>query len=206
MIVKLCEYGPRSDFIIRVISDLIKEHPTNQIMILAHNRSLLTYLHNSIEHKKIATSGYYLGGMKQQQLQETETKQIVIATYSMAAEALDIKTLSTLLMVTPKTDVVQSVGRILRTKHEHPIIVDFIDTHDIFQNQWKQRLKYYKKCNYEIKQITSIKYNGMCLNWKNETDWKKIYIPKTEKIINEEEERDEIKQGKCLISLTNSDL
>jgi superfamily II DNA or RNA helicase len=179
---------------------------------LAHNRNLLTYLHNSIQYKKIATSGFYLGGMKQSQLQETETKQIVIATYSMAAEALDIKTLSTLLMVTPKTDVIQSVGRILRTKHEHPIIVDFIDTHTIFQNQWKQRFKYYKKCNYEVKRISNIQYNGMSLNWNNETFWKKLYIPKkgNEKGKgkgkgNEEENEDEddsnveIKKHKCLI-------
>ena len=53
--------------------------------------------------------------MKQKDLQETETKQIVIATYAMA-EALDIKTLSRLVMATPKTDITQSVGRILRMK------------------------------------------------------------------------------------------
>jgi predicted helicase len=53
----------------------------------------------------------YYGGMKQECLKETETKQIVLATFSMAAEALDIKTLSTLFMVTPKTDIVQAVGR-----------------------------------------------------------------------------------------------
>ena len=39
---------------------------------------------------------------------ETESKKVVIATYAMAAEALDIKTLSTLVMATPKTDIIQS--------------------------------------------------------------------------------------------------
>ena len=68
----------------------------------------------------------------------------------MAAEALDIKTLSTLVMVTPKTDITQSVGRILRVKHDKPIIVDLIDQHDPFQKQWIQRRRYYKKCNYKI--------------------------------------------------------
>jgi hypothetical protein len=46
--------------------------------------------------------------MKQECLKETETNKL--ATFSMAAEALDIKTLSTLFMVTPKTDIVQAVG------------------------------------------------------------------------------------------------
>jgi superfamily II DNA or RNA helicase len=78
----------------------------------------------------------------------------------MAAEALDIKSLSTLVMVTPKTDIIQSVGRILRVKHENPIVVDIVDKHDIFQNQWKQRLRFYKQCNYRIRYVNSNKYTN----------------------------------------------
>ena len=88
MISRLCDYGPRSDFIVKIVADLLEEQPNGQIMILAHNRSLLTYLHDSIMNKQIGTAGYYVGGMKQKDLQETETKQIVIATYAMAAESL----------------------------------------------------------------------------------------------------------------------
>jgi hypothetical protein len=43
------------------------------------------------------------------------------------------QTLSTLFMVTPKTDIVQAVGRILRAKHDAPIIVDLVDKHDVFK-------------------------------------------------------------------------
>ena len=175
MIVKLCEYGPRSDFIVRIIGDLLAEHPHNQIMILGHNRSLLTYLHSAIQHRKVATVGYYLGGMKQSDLQISEKQQIVIATYAMAAEALDIKTLSTLVMVTPKTDIVQSVGRILRTKHDNPIIVDIIDTHDLFQNQWRQRLRFYKKCNYRVRRIKSTQYQGMFVDWETDRVWTRVH-------------------------------
>jgi len=213
MIVKLCEFGPRSDFIVRVIGDLIKEHPDNQIMILGHNRSLLTYLHDAIVYKNIGSVGYYVGGMKQSALQETEKKQIVVATYSMAAEALDIKTLSTLVMVTPKTDIVQSVGRILRVKHDNPIIVDIIDSHELFQNQWKQRQRFYKKCNYRIRRIESSKYQTMSIDWNTDQTWKKVFEPKEIKRIestsndNDSEGEDNIKMkhgngiGKCLISL-----
>jgi superfamily II DNA or RNA helicase len=177
MITKLCEYGPRSDFIIKIIGDLLKESE-NQIMVLCHNRSLLTYLYESINHKQLATVGYYVGGMKQANLQATEEKQIVLATYAMAAEALDIKTLATLVMVTPKTDITQSVGRILRVKHENPIIVDIIDGHDLFQNQWTQRKRFYKKCNYRIRQIDSQKYEGMEIDWATDQTWKRVFEPK----------------------------
>ena len=206
MISKLCEFGPRSDFIVKVVGDLIRENPENQIMILCHNRSLLTYLHDAIEYRKIASTGYYVGGMKQADLNETEKKAIVLATYAMAAEALDIKSLSTLVMVTPKTDITQSVGRILRVKHENPIIVDIVDSHDLFQNQWKQRRQFYKKCNYRIKQIDSRKYSDMT----NDKDWATVFEPKKQKA-SEETPKDSgrtgtIFEGKCLIQLDNIDL
>jgi superfamily II DNA or RNA helicase len=204
MISKLCEFGPRSDFVVRVIGDLIQENPDNQIMILCHNRSLLTYLRDAIEHKKIASVGYYLGGMKQHDLKETEGKQIVLATYAMAAEALDIKTLSTLVMITPKTDITQSVGRILRVKHENPIIVDIVDSHDLFQNQWKQRRVFYKKANYRIRQIDSRKYTNMCLDWDNDKTWTHVFEPKK---MNEEMPKslndEDAPIRKCLIQLDN---
>jgi len=177
MIVKLCDFGPRSDFIVRVIADLIAENPDNQIMVLGHNRSLLTYLYEAIVHRQIAPVGYYVGGMKQEALQLTETKQVVLATYAMAAEALDIKTLSTLVMITPKTDIIQSVGRILRVKHENPIVVDIVDSHDLFQKQWAQRRRFYKKCNYRIRQIGSRDYKGMSIDWDQDKTWKRVFEP-----------------------------
>ena len=214
MIVKLCSYGPRSDFIIKVVGDLLNEDCDKQIMILCHNRSLLTYLFEGISHRGLASVGYYVGGMKQLKLQETEQKQIVLATYAMAAEALDIKTLSTLIMVTPKTDITQSIGRILRVKHANPIVVDIVDKHDIFQNQWAQRKRFYKKCNYRIRQIDSLNYKGMSLDWTTDQTWKRVYEPKnSEAEAVEECSEDEtgktpdqapIKgtdKGKCLIDI-----
>ena len=210
MITKLCKYGPRSDFIIRVVKDLLEEDNEKQIMILCHNRSLLTYLYEGISHRELATIGYYVGGMKQNALQETEQKQIVLATYAMAAEALDIKTLSTLIMVTPKTDITQSVGRILRVKHENPIVVDIVDKHDIFQNQWAQRRRFYKKCNYRIRQIGSQEYSGMSLDWSTDNTWKKVYDPKTKTTDTSFDEEDKssyvppikgVDKGNCLINV-----
>ena len=177
MITKLCAFGPRSDFVVRILGDLIAENKEAQIMVLCHNKSLLKYLFEAINHRAFATTGYYIGGMKQTALQETEEKQIVLATYAMAAEALDIKTLSTLMMVTPKTDIIQSVGRILRVKHESPIVVDIVDKHESFQNQWRQRRAFYKKCNYRIVSTDSVRYQGMT----GITDgklWTKVFEPK----------------------------
>jgi len=153
MISKLCTYNRRSDFIIRIVESELKERPQQQIMILAHNRNLITYLHDAIQHRGIATVGLYVGGMKESALKETETKTIVIGTYAMASEGLDIKTLTTLLFASPKTDIVQAVGRILRVKHDRPLVIDVVDTHDCFKRQWAKRRAFYKKEKYRIVQF-----------------------------------------------------
>lgn len=165
MISKLCEYNRRSEFILKILSDMLKENPNQQVMILAHNKNLLKYLHDAVAHRNIATVGYYVGGMKESALKETETKKIVIATYAMASEALDIKTLTTLIMATPKTDIEQSVGRILREKHSSPIVVDIVDSHDLFKNQWRKRKTFYKKENYKIIYTISTNYSTDYSKW-----------------------------------------
>jgi len=183
MISKLCEYNRRSEFILKVLSDMFKTNPNQQIMILAHNKNLLKYLHDAIEHRNIASVGYYVGGMKESALKETESKKVVIATYAMAAEALDIKTLTTLIMATPKTDIEQSVGRILREKHSSPIVVDIVDSHDLFQNQWRKRKTFYKKENYKIIYVNSNNYTT------NTDAWQVVFSPKGAKTCKPEKEK-----------------
>jgi len=160
MISKLCAFNGRSEFILQVIEKELKIAPEQQVMILAHNKNLLTYLHDAIAHRKIAEGsvGYYVGGMKEADLKKSETCKIIVATYAMAAEALDIKTLTTLVLATPKTDIVQAVGRILRVKHERPMVVDIIDSHEVFLSQWQKRRKYYNENNYQIMHTKSPSY------------------------------------------------
>jgi len=184
MISKLCAYSPRSEFILQVLQKEMLERKGQQIMILAHNRNLLTYLHDAIEHRQIATVGYYVGGMKEEALKKSETCEVIIATYAMAAEALDIKTLTTLILATPKTDVIQAVGRILRVKHERPLVVDIIDSHDVFLSQWQKRRKYYASNTYKIMHTNSSLYASG--KWTELSDGK-IKKEKLKKTINEVE-------------------
>ena len=150
MISKVCNYNRRSEFILDVVKNELTSNPDQQIMILAHNRSLLDYFHDAIEHRQIATVGFYVGGMKEAALKASESKKVIVATYAMASEGLDIKTLTTLIMASPKTDVCQSVGRILRVKHASPLVIDIIDPQDVFRAQWLKRQTYYIKQKYKI--------------------------------------------------------
>jgi hypothetical protein len=205
MISKLSNFGPRSDLVVRVVHDLLIENPKGQVMVLCHNRCLLTYLYESITDKGICTVGYYVGGMKQTALEETETKQIVLATYAMAAEALDIKTLSMLVMASPKTDITQSVGRILRVKHDNPVIVDIVDSHELFQRQWLQRKRFYKKSNYPIRYIRSSNYTGMNIDWENDASWSMLYDPNNKGKSGKIQDKQDAGFGKCMIDIGGLD-
>ena len=98
--------------------------------------------------------GFYVGGMKQKDLKESESKQLMLATYNMASEAMDVPMLNTLLMVTSKSDIEQSVGRVLRQKKEdrlvEPLIIDFVDPYSIFFRQYQKRKKFYEKNGLEF--------------------------------------------------------
>lgn len=167
MLSKICNYNRRSEFIIKVLKDMLIENPKQQIMMIASYKNILSYMFDAINHHKICTVGYYVGGMKEAALKQSESKQVVLATYSMAAEGLDIKSLTTLFMITPMTNIEQSVGRILRQKHEFaPIVVDIIDTHDNFQRQWAKRKVFFKKQNYKIIQSNSTTYDPDTSKWK----------------------------------------
>jgi len=194
MISKICSYNHRSEFIIKVLQGELNKNNDQQIMILAHNKSLITYLFKAVEHRNIATVGYYIGGMKEADLKESESKKVIIATYAMASEGLDIKTLTTLIMASPKTDVCQSVGRILRTKHMSPLVVDIIDSHDIFEKQWMKRKQYYIKQKYHI--ISSNKEDYL------KDTWETIYDPnKNDEYIKKNKKKDEPLKGVCLINI-----
>jgi superfamily II DNA or RNA helicase len=90
--------------------------------------------------------------MSEVELKQTEKKQVILASYAMASEGLDIPTLNAEFLISPKTDVVQSVGRILRAKHAttKPVIYDFIDSHQTFRRQWLKRRAFYRKQKYQI--------------------------------------------------------
>lgn len=178
----------------------VKSKETLQTIILSHNLNILEYMYKKIVCKNIASVGYYVGGMKEIDLKNTETKQIILASYAMASEGLDIPSLNAEFLITPKTDIVQTVGRILRSKHliTKPVIYDFVDNHGVFQRQWLKRKAFYKKQNYKIIKTTSVEYTSDYKKWKLETTNK--FSKKAEEEEENEEENDGLK-GACFISL-----
>ena len=62
-------------------------------------------------------------------LEKSSKCDILFASYQLVSEGTDIPTLNTLIMTTPKKQIQQVVGRILRSKTEFtPLILDIVDS------------------------------------------------------------------------------
>lgn len=77
-------------------------------------------------------------------------KHILLATYQLAKEGLDVPCLDRLLLATPVKDyaiVVQSVGRIARVCEGKgtPVVYDYVDDIGFLQGMWKKRCTHYRK-------------------------------------------------------------
>ena len=130
--------------------------PRRRILILSERIGHLNAIEELVKAADpTLTQSYYVGGMKQE-VRETgaATARIILASYAMASEAMNIKTLNTVVLASPRKAVEQSTGRILRVRPDQrevpPMIVDIIDSHQMYQSQWRKRLDYYKKCSYQV--------------------------------------------------------
>ena len=87
--------------------------------------------------------------MKEKQLVAAEDAEIIFSTYEMSSEGLDIPSLNTVIMTTPRRNVEQSTGRILRKQKGNylvqPLIIDIVDKLGPFTRQSYTRKQYYHK-------------------------------------------------------------
>lgn len=90
---------------------------------------------------------FYVGSTPTEERERASGCACILSTYSMAKEGLDIPRLDTLVMATPKGDVVQASGRIQR-KHPNkhtPLIIDIVDSFSVFEAlRWK-RWNFYRR-------------------------------------------------------------
>lgn len=154
MINNICENLNRTKVIIAWIKDLLEED--RKILVLSDRRAHLEDINKLLHKENIESVGYYVGGMKQKDLDESAKKLVILGTYAIAQEGLDIPGIDTEILSSPKSDIVQAVGRILRKKHEDKPakIIDIVDDFSIFSSQAFKRNKLYKTRKYIVDDIT----------------------------------------------------
>jgi len=147
MITELTEMRERNTMLVNLIKRIAKS--TRQILVLSDRRHHCMFLHECFPK----TSGLYMGGMKEADLTASSTKQIICATFSQAHEGLDIPSLDTVILATPKSDIVQSIGRVMREtkgKKNNPNIYDIFDQWSVCHAMYNKRLRVYKQGGFKM--------------------------------------------------------
>ena len=147
MITNLTKQQPRNEMIIKTI----KSFPERKILVLSVRREHCENILNLLKHHNVS-AGLYLGGMSTINREETTNCRVIIGTYQASGEGFDVPELDTLILATPKSDVEQAVGRILRQKNPNePLVIDIVDQFSIFNGQYYKRRKFYKNNQFEMK-------------------------------------------------------
>jgi superfamily II DNA or RNA helicase len=155
MINKLVEFEPRNKMLVELLTDVYDDR-ARQVLVLTdrvnHSQTLYDMLPAEIQEQACILSRDVDAPTRSEWCVK---KRILIATYQMAKEGFDVPTLNTLLMATPRPDVDQIVGRILRVERSKrkvsPLILDVVDP--AFRRQFQERLSLYKKREYNIQKM-----------------------------------------------------
>lgn len=134
-----------------LIANLAIQNSPSKVLVLSERREHLKTLMQLIQASGCDDVGLYVGGMRDAELATSEACSIVLGTYSIGAVGLDIRGLNRLILATPRSEVTQSCGRILRdhTIHEK-VIVDVVDSFSVFMGQSRKRMKCYKEQRFVI--------------------------------------------------------
>ena len=151
MVNKLAACEDRTRWLARILADVIEDG--RQVLVLSdrvqHCKDILEALPEDLKEQACILSQAVKSDVR---TEYCRTKVILIATYSMCKEGFDVPTLNTLVMATPRPDIDQIVGRILRVEKAgrkvHPLIVDIVDPQ--FKRQFGARNTLYKKRQYRV--------------------------------------------------------
>lgn len=128
----------------RMIADtIISLDASRYILVLSDRIEQLKTLHKMLGSN---VSGIFIGKTTKEDKQISKSKRVLLATYNIASEGFDHPILNTLLFATPRTNVIQAIGRIYRKIHTvEPMIIDIVDNFSMFPHQYNARSVIYRK-------------------------------------------------------------
>ncbi len=148
VLTDIAKCQPRNNLIVRAAAlSWAKQRYTLVLSDLARDKHL-NLLHDMAVAAGVPKDdiGFYVGGMKHEALERTKTKHLVFATYQMAGEATDVPWWETAVLATPRANVQQAVGRILRPWEDkkEPVVFDIVDDDStVLVDYAEKRLKTY---------------------------------------------------------------
>jgi superfamily II DNA or RNA helicase len=99
--------------------------------------------------------GYYVGGMSKIELELSKVRRVVLATIKMCGTGTDCPAWDSMVLATPRADVKQLIGRVMREKENKkcPVVLDLVDSDAIFQSFHQSRRKQYLSVGAEIVKV-----------------------------------------------------
>ena len=156
----VCTSAPRKALLVDLIHEVASGDAERQVIVLseriAHLRALSALLQET-HAVPPDQCGFYIGGLKQRVLDQAATRKYLFASYQMASEGMDVPSLNTLVCATPKGDMEQALGRILRRRHPQcpPLVVDVVDTRmERLARSMQRRRRLYRQQGFRIREAT----------------------------------------------------
>lgn len=148
MITRLGGDIKRNAYLLRIITHILREDATGErkMLILTNRLEHVHHIYTELDawctvNSPERTRTMILGGMKNRKA--ALAKDIIVATYSMAGEGVDMPHLNTVVFASPKKDVIQALGRIFRKVHAvSPLVVDLCDS--MLPGQSRARMSTYR--------------------------------------------------------------
>ena len=149
IISDICDDNDRTNTILSIIESIDDDR---QILIISDRLSQLDYIYDHINKSRF-TCGKFIGNSSEDEREYSMTCDIILSTYGLSKEGLDIPSLNTIILATPRRDINQTIGRIMRgCSLLSPLIIDICDKNIIpLCNQFYTRLLLYKSRKYSIK-------------------------------------------------------
>lgn len=139
LITDLTMESSRNEMVVRVVSQLADR----SVLVLSDRRAHCQLLHgmcNVGDESVLLLAGSAV---------PSKRYRLYFGTYALMAEGVDIPHLDTLVMATPRADVRQSVGRILRAPGPK-VVVDIVDKLGPLFAQFRKRRLYYKSSGFRV--------------------------------------------------------
>jgi superfamily II DNA or RNA helicase len=165
---------PHSPGRIATVSKWLSQHPDRNRAIvdfikMAHKKGRNVLVLSDIKqhlynlHALCLTAGipevdmaYYIGGLTKAEREKAMIKPVMLGTYHYVSTGTNIPWLDTLVMATPRSDVIQIVGRIVREymNKRHPVVYDVVDLDsNVLKGYYASRRQWYREIGCEIVRV-----------------------------------------------------
>lgn len=117
---------------------------TRHCLCLSDRVEYCTRFYDALKDK--ISCGLIVGSNKKG-IEEAKQGRVIFATYSMVNEGFNVPRLNTLILLTPRSSIEQTIGRIYRKHHDiEPLIIDVLDiSSSLYNAQYRKRKALYRQ-------------------------------------------------------------